>query len=84
MRDVYKFWDRPSRVGNCDGLEVNSVTENRKVSRFTARFSPYSTDNYHIKKNGDFHALGIQVKARKANSDRGLYQNFYCDKMKGR
>lgn len=80
-----KLWNSSAfNIGSCDGLQVNRVDSSKLASRFEAKFSPYSTDTYHIKvKEGIYRRAGIQNRTAKVNRSKGTELNLYNNRIKG-
>jgi len=61
-----------------EGLEVNGIHENRKISRCQSTMSIFDADNIAIDYNGRFKKISIMNRVRKINRKRsGKLNNCY-------
>ena len=73
----------------CDGLEVNTVNQARRASRYSSSFSLFDADDICIeldsKKNGRrFHNVSIMCEVRHINISKTRNINGYKERIKGR
>jgi len=83
------WWDSLSREDPCDGLEINSLVETRRVSARQSRFCMFDADNiaieYEHKQGGRrYHKVSIMGEVRHINPFKTRKINGYKERIEGR
>jgi hypothetical protein len=79
-----RLWDDYKIYDPKDGLDVNAISRNRKVSRHRTTMSMFDLDNISLDSRDRYKPVSIMRRVRRVNRERSFKINGCREKLNGR